>query len=82
MNVYGENINVYNTSGTKYGTIGSGGAYLDIASTSNRNIRISPWGGSVFFGLNSGSGIAPTSSGTGNLGLSSQFWSNAYINNK
>jgi hypothetical protein len=50
MNVYGENINIFNTSGTKYGTIGSGGAYLDIASVSGRNIRISPYAGSVFFG--------------------------------
>lgn len=81
MSVYGENIKIYNTSGTQYGTIGSGGAYLDIASTSGRNIRISPWAGSVFFGLNSGSGIAPTTSGQGNCGLSSQYWANVYTNN-
>jgi hypothetical protein len=81
MNVYGENINIYNTSGTQYGTIGSGGAYLDIASTSGRNIRISPYAGSVFFGLNSGSGIAPETSGQGNCGLSSQYWANVYTNN-
>ena len=81
LNVYGENINIYSTGNTKYGTIGSGGAYFDIASTSNRNIRIAPWGGSVFFGLNSGSGIAPTSSGQGNCGLSSQYWANVYSNN-
>lgn len=81
LNVYGENINIYSTGNTKYGTIGSGGAYLDITSTSNRNIRIAPWGGSVFFGLNSGSGIAPTSSGQGTCGLSSQYWADVYSNN-
>ena len=81
MSVYGENIKIYNTSGTQYGTIGSSGAYLDIASVSGRNIRISPFAGSVFFGLNSGSGIAPETSGQGNCGLSSQYWANVYTNN-
>ena len=81
MNVYGETIEIFDTSGTKYGTIGSGGAYLDIASYSNRNIRISPWGGTVFFGLNSGSGIAPTTSGQGYCALSSQVWATVYTNN-
>jgi len=37
--------------------------------------------GSVFFGLNAGSGIAPITSGQGNCGLSSQYWANVYTNN-
>lgn len=81
MEVYGENIKIYNTSGTQYGTIGSGGAYFDLQSISNRNIRISPWGGSVYFGLNSGSGIAPLTNSQGNCGLSSQLWANVYTQN-
>jgi hypothetical protein len=83
MSIYGENIKIFDTSGTEYGSIGSGGAYFDIYAKSSRNIRITPGAtsGTVFINVGSGAGIAPATSGTGNCGLSSQYWANVYSNN-
>lgn len=78
MDVYGETITIYDTSGTKYGTIGSGGAYFNISSFLNRNILMNVGTGTVFV---TGSAIAPSSSGGASSGLSSQYWSDVFTNN-
>ena len=82
MEVYGEMVKFYSTDGTQYGKIGDdGSAYLALSSISGRNIKIDPSGGSVYFDLDSGDGIAPISSGVGSCGLSSQYWEDVFTNN-
>ena len=56
INVYGETVEIFYGS-TSYGYMGAINGYFGFTSVSGRNMKISTGAGSVFFGLNAGSGI-------------------------
>lgn len=78
MVIYGQTLQLRDTSNTLYGYIGGYSGYYNIGTSSNRNILMSTGSGSVYV---SAASIAPLSSGVGSCGLSSSYWSDVYTNN-
>jgi len=80
MDVYGETIDLY-YGATLYGSFGTTNGYFGMSSASNRNIKIKTDAGTTYFDVSAGAGIAPLTGGTGDCGLSTQYWANVYTNN-
>lgn len=74
--VYGQNFNLYDTSGTLYGYVGGYGGYYNIYAN-NRNILIDAGGATIHCNSN----VAPLSHAGAQLGYYNYAWANVYALN-
>lgn len=77
INLYGQTLNILDTSGTLYGYLGGYAGYLNLQAVSGRNMLIGADDATVFFGNNVGT--AATLGGL--LGSSTAPWNTIYGGN-
>jgi hypothetical protein len=77
INIYGQNLNIYDTAGTLYGYLGGYAGYLNLQAVSGRNMLIGASDASVIFAND----VATSQVGGGLLGSSSAPWNSIYGGN-